>query len=622
MNNRLIPDSKWVPLDGLILEDNAITAIKEENNVLVIAGPGAGKTELLAQKACYLLQTDKCSSPRKILAISFKTDAAVNLKDRVDKRCGNIASKRFISMTYDAFSKRLLDRFRESLADQYRPDAEYLIGDDININKAFMEAGFVNTRGLSHSKLRAFFENQLASVVLPILEVGIKEKAWLTLVKGNVDVSPCLTFQMISRLAEYIIRTNAYLKKALLLTYSHVFLDEFQDTTLLQYELVKTCFINTSSVLTAVGDNKQRIMIWAGALEKAFENYCSDFKAIESPLLMNHRSAPRLVELQKMMYESLKDSPKKIICSSKWKENEGMIKLFKFSNFEQEAEVISNDILRLKLSGTKLKDICILAKQQPEKYTLNIIRKLEELGIRARIETIFQDLLKEPITLLILNSIELSLNKKRPDSWEQIMEFINIAFSDQINSSYDFFIDKQSQLYALLKDCKKSLLVCKDIVSFEKIIKLILSFLDVNKIKSMYPIYSQGDYYNVILQRLIILLWEEFQRSGYSWKNALDSFNGLNSIPIMTIHKSKGLEYDAIYFIGLEDSAFWNFRNQPMEDRCAFFVALSRAKKYISFTFSENRKVGFNDNQTHYNINEFFELLENSCIADILDYSK
>ncbi len=57
----------------------------------------------------------------------------------------------------------------------------------------------------------------------------------------------------------------------------------------------------------------------------------------------------------------------------------------------------------------------------------------------------------------------------------------------------------------------------------------------------------------------------------------------------MTIHKSKGLEYHTVIFLGLEDSAFWSFATQAKEDTCAFFVAFSRAKMRVLFTFSSQR---------------------------------
>ena len=66
--NRVLQE-KWMPSDNIVLEANAEHAIRNDSNVLVIAGPGAGNTELLAQKAGYLFQTNKCKDPQKILAI-------------------------------------------------------------------------------------------------------------------------------------------------------------------------------------------------------------------------------------------------------------------------------------------------------------------------------------------------------------------------------------------------------------------------------------------------------------------------------------------------------------------------------------------------------------------------
>ena len=100
---RIVEQNKWVPCDGIELEKNADFVARSQDNILVVAGPGAGKTELLAQKASYLFQTNICSEPQKILAISFKKDAAENLKKRVAKRCGKEVENRFISMTFDAF---------------------------------------------------------------------------------------------------------------------------------------------------------------------------------------------------------------------------------------------------------------------------------------------------------------------------------------------------------------------------------------------------------------------------------------------------------------------------------------------------------------------------------------
>ncbi|ENH8263043.1 UvrD-helicase domain-containing protein, partial [Salmonella enterica subsp. enterica serovar Bredeney] len=81
-----IEDADWVLKDIQEVEDEAMKVIRNstEHN-LVLAGPGSGKTELLAQKACFLIETGKCGN-KKIIALSFKKDAAKNLQDRVNSR--------------------------------------------------------------------------------------------------------------------------------------------------------------------------------------------------------------------------------------------------------------------------------------------------------------------------------------------------------------------------------------------------------------------------------------------------------------------------------------------------------------------------------------------------------
>lgn len=92
----MIAVEAWQPADGLTLEPNAKLAAEEQDHCLALtAGPGAGKTEMLAQRADFLLRTGTCRYPKRILAISFKVDASRNLKDRIQRRCGlDLASDR------------------------------------------------------------------------------------------------------------------------------------------------------------------------------------------------------------------------------------------------------------------------------------------------------------------------------------------------------------------------------------------------------------------------------------------------------------------------------------------------------------------------------------------------
>ena len=123
---RLISELDWVPIGVSSLEPEAWDMVKSRKNMSVIAGPGAGKTELLAQRGSFLLQTGECPNPRRILAISFKRDSATNLRDRIRKRIGLELAARLDSLTFDAFSKSLLDRFGVALPEFRRP-GEYEI---------------------------------------------------------------------------------------------------------------------------------------------------------------------------------------------------------------------------------------------------------------------------------------------------------------------------------------------------------------------------------------------------------------------------------------------------------------------------------------------------------------
>ena len=209
----MIAVEQWSPADGLSLEPNALTAAKEiDRNLALTAGPGAGKTEMLAQRADFLLRTGICRYPKRILAISFKVDASQNLKARVRKRCGPELAARFDSHTFHAFAKRIIDRFRLVLTGQDALDPDYAVGPRRVQNRS-------------------------------------------------------ITFNDMVPLAVKIVQSSQIARNAIRQTYSHVFLDDFQDCTDVQYQLINACFQGTSVRLTAVGDTKQRIMGWAGALE-------------------------------------------------------------------------------------------------------------------------------------------------------------------------------------------------------------------------------------------------------------------------------------------------------------------------------------------------------------------
>ncbi|RVU18347.1 UvrD-helicase domain-containing protein, partial [Methylobacterium oryzihabitans] len=121
----LVTPEAWRPRGIGDLEPNAWYVLRRQGNTCVVAGPGAGKTEFLAQRAAYLLETGACPAPHLVLAISFKTAAAENLAARVRERCKRGQAERFTSLTFDAFTKSLVDRFLPSIPADWRPTKPY-----------------------------------------------------------------------------------------------------------------------------------------------------------------------------------------------------------------------------------------------------------------------------------------------------------------------------------------------------------------------------------------------------------------------------------------------------------------------------------------------------------------
>ena len=604
----------WVPKNGIELEEAAEYAVRSSENALVVAGPGAGKTELLAQKTDFLFQTNLSEFPRKILAISFKKDAADNLRERIKKRYGNDYANRIVSLTFDSFSKRILDQFRLALPKNLIPKKDYLVEDNNRIEEVFGQCieGFKD--------LKKWQKN---NVVEQHLYTVPNKAIWNILLRGDMNGQACLTFRMISLLAKKIIQKNPKIKNAFQVTYSHIFLDEFQDTTGMQYDLVKSCFLGGKSVVIAVGDNKQRIMEWAGAKKTIFSDFQEDFNADKFSLIMNHRSAPRLVELQKMMYESLGEKELNATPSKKWSKAEGEIKLFLSEDELSEAEKVVNDIVYKIDSDVSADEICILVKQLPENYSSEIIGLLKQKGIRARIENLYQNSLKESIVILLLSIFKVSLQEQASEDWDYLESFYfkNFQLDDSQNAkNFDLV---QKSIKEIVSYCTDAISNLSDESDLRELVKETINKLQLKVILKNYPEYVQGNYINSVLEDFIKLFWEEY-RMVFDFKKAIRNFQGEDVIPIMTIHKSKGLEYEAIYLVGLEDSAWWNFKNKPEAERSAFFVAISRAKQYLSFSYCSHRESlkRFNNpsgSQSKSQVNEFFELLTAPNIAEIVE---
>ena len=588
----------WKPSPGIRIEGKALEILKSDASMSILAGPGSGKTELLAQRATYLLSTGICPPPRKILAIAFKVDAARNLHNRVSDRCEPLQAQRFESLTLDAFAKKLVDQFLESLPDQLRPTPDYKI---IFTNRDIWEE-FGNKYSDTYPAIRGKNNSQLDKLVhqsIPVFQLEdvvtqdqqIQWSWWHDQIHTSTSF---LTFNMIKLLAIYILNSQSYILSALRETYSHVFLDEFQDVTTLQYELIKTAFCGSSSILTAVGDSNQAIMRWAGARQDIFDKFEADFEASDERLLLNFRSSPRIVGLINKLAATFDDDYVVTECARQDDPfSDDAVEGWVFDTRLAEGGFIASYIADELKKNTSLSpsDFVILARLRVDEIENRIKDEFlsHDVKIRNDARTVggiaIQDLVKEKVYTFLIASLKLSVNVREGQPFQTCRNTIADVRGADLNSDRGH----SESLYAVKNLTNDLTQVINgrnpSQVTGLEIINLILAHIEQKEFQRTYREYLGSERLDSVISGFETF-FDECRDGVSSWSDCIRNMEGTDSVRLMTIHKSKGLEYHTVIFVEFNDDAFWG--NE--DDVNVFFVALSRAKERIYFSFTKDSR--------------------------------
>lgn len=597
-----VTPEEWCPSDGIQLDQDSLDVVRSHVSQAVQAGPGAGKTELLAQRAAFLLQTNTCIAPKKILAISFKRDAAKNLKERVAKRVGSKLSERFDSYTFDAFAKGILDRFREGLPGWIQPNRNYEVsfpnwrtwkefGDRPNLDSPFDHEIFhPDTVKNSHGYLGQAPSPFPMNKPQPASAVEAMTLGWWA---DQLSRHPqTLTFDMVKTLAQTIIHHNPLIKQAFLNSYSHVFLDEFQDTTLPQYSVLKEIFGGSQSVLTAVGDNKQLIMTFAGATSERFRQFSTDFSAQNVALASNFRSNQRIVDIVNSMAQAIEPDSITVNCSKTADPvpeiSDGVIS-FPSDDDEREglAKFISNET---KNGGLVADDFIVLVRQQADKHENEGLRTAfenEGLALRNEARTLgesgvsLQDLSSEPLAQAIILFIQVATGDRRYRAYTDLLQLMTTSHGSMSERSAEQFRLEQVLRKAAkgFGDFAKS---SNSTFSWEGLVNLITAELGDDKLRRLAQEYKNPERVAKIKNGIAAFL-AECSEGAKTWQEVVDRYQGINQVRLMTVHKSKGLEAHTIVFFSLKDDSFY-YKADMDEEALAFFVAVSRAEQRVFFT--------------------------------------
>lgn len=516
---------EWQPAGAIELEPSALAAVKStDSNLVVVAGPGTGKTELLAQRADFLLRTGACHYPRRILAISFKVDAARNLRQRISRRCSPEQAARVDSYTFHAFAKHLIDVFRPLLQGEQSLPENYSIGKQ----------------------------------AIPYQQLAISD--------------------MVSR-AKQIVEHSDVARRAIAHTYEYVFLDEFQDCTEEQYEFLRAAIADARARVIAVGDTKQSIMQWAGALEGIFERYLHDFGVTEPSILyVNHRADPLLRRMQNAMVLDM--DPAAAVSPTLLDGDGGVVEVHHFVDELAEARALAERIAEWVRDSNAQVEIAVLVRNYASTVTLALQRELQIKGVPFRTEEAIDEVVNAPIARLLTDLLHVVSGGRRPDAYTRLFDAAEAIWSVVEESE-----ERAAKLRHEVDHARRRLARDPEVA----LNVLTRPFLDVVGATVLSALVREQDQSSEDVVTLVLEMIEERRRSTGSVLKAVDGLLGYGAVRIMTIHKAKGMEFNQVVVLGVEAEFFRGVGRELNEERATFFVAISRARHELHLTTAERR---------------------------------
>jgi superfamily I DNA/RNA helicase len=420
---------------------------------------------------------------------------------------------------------------------------------------------------------------------------------------------------MLNRLAELVLRVNPQIARALRATYRFVFLDEFQDTTYAQYDFLLSSLHSSAISVTAVGDDKQRIMAWAGARTDSFDRLEEDFSARRIPLLFNFRSSPDLVRIQHVVARALDPHAIQTIAQARRKIDGEVAQIWNCPTEQQEARYLTAWLGQdMAARGTSARDYAILVRQTANRFENILQQPFADGGLRLRNEsralgrTTLQDLLVEEFTAIALGLLRLGTRRRLPQAWQLVtsgvLQIRGVDPEDEVSGKRT-----EGALTRFLQQLRRTMPTECTVNGAQSLVRQVVTFLDQSSLARTYPEYSTGERLSIAIEAFGIHLGNCAQQAA-DWSECLDLFEGIDQIPLMTVHKSKGLEYDTIIFVGLDDQMWWSYSPGNPEGMATFFVALSRAKQRAIFTFCSAR-----GDRTR--VSELYRLLEAAGVPEI-----
>jgi DNA helicase-2/ATP-dependent DNA helicase PcrA len=577
--------------------------------MLVKAGPGSGKTRVLTERIINLLNLGK----KRILALTFSNKAAEEIKERVEERLGEEYESKVYIGTIHSFCLDVINE-RGSLIGL--PTGLTIFENESDRLAILRDA--INESAESYNQIETIKKgkNVIKSILNNISEYK-KKFVSPEMLASSDDENERIFSQIYETYNNMMLRQNAIdfddilfysyelfssvpkIAKNYTRLYKYIFVDEAQDLNRAQYKVLKALAIETANVMF-VGDPAQSIYGFNGSESEIMViDFVNDFSPKVYELNENFRSARKIIEAGQIIQPEIQSNSIYPI--------EGELEIFDFNNETEETNWIFNKISELLESGNKwvensigYDNIGIIARNR---YVFNeLIEKFKQnktkfnMGAKTRKAESESDLIKT-----FEEGVQIIINPNDNVHYQYILNRFKCKNSNLGNDNLERFMSLECSRENCMEDCDYELLydswklLIENQESFTQAIDLVS-----NKVKSL----NRYDEDELFLIENDINMWKQHwknycgktvkgQRNLAQFRNqvALGMTQNYDSegISLLTVHMSKGLEFDVVFIMGLNEGTFPDYRakldKEIKEERNNMFVSITRAKRVCYLTY-------------------------------------
>ncbi|KGQ31872.1 DNA-dependent helicase II [Gallibacterium genomosp. 2] len=597
-------------------------------NYLVLAGAGSGKTRVLTYRIAWLIGVENVS-PNGILAVTFTNKAAAEMRHRIEDLLQNQLTPPFGMWvgTFHSLAHRLLRRHAPDAglpADFQILDSE----DQLRLVKRLVKSYNLD-EGLYPPKQICWYINNKKDLGLRADQIEMRSKedrSWVEIYKIYQDA--CDRAGLVD-FAELLLRTyELWQKKPLILQryqqrFQHILVDEFQDTNNIQYEWVKLLAGNSANVMI-VGDDDQSIYGWRGAKIDNIYRFLTDYHAETIRLEQNYRSTENILQAANMLIANNEGRLGKHL----WTEgNKGdPVGIYRAFNEHDEARFVTSQIKQWVDEGGNYDQCAVLYRsnrqsrileeaflqsglpyriygglrffeRQEIKDALGYLRLLANRqddvafervvntpprGIGDRTLEILRDIARKR-TLTLWQATHLALEEKlvQGRAASALLRFIELINALD-NDTFDLPLTEQTEFvieHSGLKEMYQKEKGEKGEVRLENLDELVFAARDFQK-----PDEAED------MSDLIAFLTHASLEAGEGQASPHQQ-----CVDLMTLHSSKGLEFDRVFIVGMEEGLFPSGASgeegRIEEERRLAYVGITRARKKLTLCYAEQRRV-------------------------------